>query len=47
LLGAWGARHSEVEAAHHEVCGTPMEPRWYCPTCAVILDDAEPELRFI
>jgi hypothetical protein len=29
------------------VCGTPMEPRWYCPTCAVILDDAEPELRFI
>src|SRR6266481_1345027 len=47
LLGAWGARHSEVEVARHEVCGTPMEPRWYCPTCAVILDDAEPELRFI
>ena len=47
LLGAWGARHSEVEAAHHEVCGTPMEPRWYCPTCAVMIDDAEPELRFI
>jgi DNA-binding HxlR family transcriptional regulator len=47
LLGDWGARHSGAEGARHEVCGTPMEPRWYCPTCAVILDDAEPELRFI
>ena len=47
LLGAWGARHSEFEGTRHEVCGTPMEPRWYCPTCAVILDDAEPEVRFI
>lgn len=47
LLGDWGARHSGGEAPRHEVCGTPMEFRWYCPTCAVVLDEAEPELRFI
>ena len=47
LLGAWGARHSEVEGARHEVCGTQMEQRWYCPTCEVILDDTEPEVRFL
>lgn len=47
LLGDWGARHSGGETPRHDVCGTPMEPRWYCPTCAVTLDDPEPDLRFV
>ena len=51
LLGDWGARHSALhsggEAPRHEACGTPMEPRWYCPTCGIVPDEAEPELRFI
>jgi DNA-binding HxlR family transcriptional regulator len=34
LLADWGARHTEaVEPARHELCGTPLEVRWYCPTC--------------
>src|SRR5205085_10665948 len=45
LLRAWGASHSEGEAAHHEVGGTRMEPRSYCPAGAVTIDDAEPEPR--
>ena len=34
LLTAWGSRHSEeVEVPSHGLCGTPLEVRWYCPTC--------------
>jgi DNA-binding HxlR family transcriptional regulator len=34
LLAAWGARHDEaVETPRHGLCGTPLEVRWYCPTC--------------
>jgi DNA-binding HxlR family transcriptional regulator len=47
LLGDWGARHSGAGSPRHEVCGTAMQARWYCPTCSVIHDEAEPELRFI
>ena len=39
LLSAWGARHSQGEAVRHEACGTPMEPRWYCPTCDRTVDE--------
>ena len=48
LLAGWGARNSGVDAApRHSVCGTPMEVRWWCPTCeqAVDEDDGE-ELHF-
>lgn len=27
----------------HEVCGTPLEARWYCPTCEVVADE-DPEV---
>jgi len=50
LLADWGARHSEdVEPRRHTLCGTPMEPRWYCPTCArpVNEDEGEEELLYI
>jgi DNA-binding HxlR family transcriptional regulator len=34
LLAAWGSRHSdEVNIPRHGTCGTPLEVRWYCPTC--------------
>jgi DNA-binding HxlR family transcriptional regulator len=49
LLADWGARHAtgEVDPPRHAVCGTPLEARWYCPTCEepVEGDDAA-ELRF-
>jgi DNA-binding HxlR family transcriptional regulator len=50
LLTDWGARHSETrEAPRHGRCGTPLEARWYCPTCGEPVDgDADDEnLHFV
>ncbi len=49
LLAQWGAGHSdEAEALHHGACGTAVEARWYCPTCARVIDDDEGgDLRFL
>ncbi len=34
LLTAWGSGHGEESGApRHGLCGTPLEVRWYCPTC--------------
>ncbi len=34
LLADWGSRGArEAEPLHHSVCGTPVEARWFCPTC--------------
>jgi DNA-binding HxlR family transcriptional regulator len=33
LLAAWGARHTDAEPLRHELCGSPLEVAWYCPTC--------------
>src|SRR4051794_35909034 len=33
LLADWGARHHDAEMPRHDVCGTPLEARLYCPTC--------------
>ena len=42
LLADWGAQHSEgAEPIRHSACGTPLEARWYCPTCARAVDDDE------
>jgi DNA-binding HxlR family transcriptional regulator len=42
LLAQWGTRHADpAEAPRHPVCGTPVEARWYCPTCDCLVD-AEP-----
>lgn len=42
LLADWGARHAEGgELPRHAACGTPVEARWWCPTCEVPLDDAD------
>ena len=42
LLADWGARGSGVaEPLHHEACGTSLETRWWCPTCAIAVDDTQ------
>ena len=41
LLADWGGRRSsDADPIRHETCGTPLEARWYCPTCTVVVDDA-------
>ena len=49
LLADWGARHSEAaEPARHAACGTPLEVRWYCPTCERTVDEDEAdELEYL
>lgn len=49
LLADWGARRStDAEPLRHATCGTPLEARWYCPTCTTAVDDADaPEERFL
>ncbi len=48
LLAGWGARNAEdAQAPRHVVCGTPMEARWWCPTCErPASDDEGEELHF-
>jgi DNA-binding HxlR family transcriptional regulator len=44
LLAGWGARNAEGAAApRHGVCGTPMEARWWCPTCERAVGEEEGE----
>jgi DNA-binding HxlR family transcriptional regulator len=39
LLARWGAGHADLaEATRHTSCGTPLEVRWYCPTCDHLVD---------
>jgi DNA-binding HxlR family transcriptional regulator len=49
LLADWGARGStHAEPMRHALCGTPMEARLWCPTCARSVDEPEAdELRFV
>jgi DNA-binding HxlR family transcriptional regulator len=48
LLAAWGAAGSSgggaassAEGLRHLACGSVLEARWYCPTCAQTVDDEE------
>ncbi|HKF84396.1 MAG TPA: helix-turn-helix domain-containing protein [Candidatus Limnocylindrales bacterium] len=42
LLADWGSRRGgEGEPLRHDVCGTPLEARWHCPTCGRTVDDAD------
>ena len=49
LLAQWGAdRSAGGVGVRHDTCGTAVEARWWCPTCARIIDDDEaPELDFV
>jgi DNA-binding HxlR family transcriptional regulator len=39
LLAHWGARHTDLaDTPRHRACGTPIEARWYCPTCDQLVD---------
>jgi DNA-binding HxlR family transcriptional regulator len=43
MLAHWGARHADPsEAPRHSDCGTPVEARWYCPTCDRLVDGEAP-----
>jgi DNA-binding HxlR family transcriptional regulator len=44
LLADWGSRVSrEAQPLRHAVCGTPVEARWYCPTCDRPVEGREAE----
>ncbi|MGI8828949.1 MAG: winged helix-turn-helix transcriptional regulator [Candidatus Limnocylindria bacterium] len=49
LLADWGSRGSAgAEPMRHALCGTPVEARLWCPTCARSVDRPEAdELRFL
>ena len=49
LLAHWGSGRSDAaEPLRHAACGTPMDARWYCPTCALpVADDAPAQVRFV
>ena len=49
LLAHWGARHAvPSEVPRHSECGTPLEARWYCPTCDHLVEgEPEMETRFL
>jgi len=42
LLADWGARRAlDAEPIRHATCGTPLEARWYCATCTVVVEDED------
>jgi DNA-binding HxlR family transcriptional regulator len=42
LLAAWGERGAaQSEPLTHAACGTPLEARWWCPTCEEPVDERE------
>jgi DNA-binding HxlR family transcriptional regulator len=44
LLAQWGAgRADDTEPLRHRPCGTPLEARWWCPTCDRVVDDGPAE----
>jgi DNA-binding HxlR family transcriptional regulator len=44
LLADWGSRVArDAEPLRHAVCGTPVEARWYCPTCDRPVEGREAE----
>ena len=49
LLADWGARGSaHAEPMRHAACGTPVEARLWCPTCARSVDEPEADgLSFV
>src|ERR1700739_670254 len=50
LLAYWGSGHADpAQAPRHPACGTPIEARWYCPTCDHLIDDEpqQSDVRFV
>ena len=50
LLADWGSQRetgadaSDATPVRHQLCGTPLEVRWYCPTCGLAVDDPQHEV---
>jgi DNA-binding HxlR family transcriptional regulator len=41
LLADWGARAAGVGLPRrHDLCGTSLEARWWCPACETVVEDA-------
>ncbi len=50
LLAQWGAVRSTTTRPPllHTSCGTAVEARWWCPTCARVVDEEEdPQLDWV
>ena len=49
LLAQWGAQRTPGAAPlHHATCGTAVEARWWCPTCARTVSEHEaPEIDWV
>ena len=52
LLAQWGSEHPAsdrtVAPVHHRACGTAVETRWWCPTCAtLVVDDDASDLTWV
>jgi DNA-binding HxlR family transcriptional regulator len=49
LLAQWGASQSgRGDPLRHVSCGTPLDARWFCPTCArAVEDDEGSEMRYL
>jgi DNA-binding HxlR family transcriptional regulator len=50
LLAQWGARHTDpADVSRHLACGTPIEARWYCPTCDCLVENEphDAEVHFV
>ena len=42
LLADWGARFADgAEPLRHELCGTALEARWWCPSCDQTVDESD------
>lgn len=50
LLAQWGSPPAAGERAplHHASCGTPVQARWWCPTCdRMVGEDEDPQLDWV
>jgi hypothetical protein len=50
LLAQWGAKHTDpADVPRHLACGTPIEVRWYCPTCDCLVENEahDAEVHFV
>jgi DNA-binding HxlR family transcriptional regulator len=49
LLSQWASSGAgEDQGIDHVTCGTPLETRWWCPTCGrTVEEDEDEELRFL
>jgi len=42
LLADWGGRRADhADPLRHALCGTPLEARWYCPTCTTAVSERD------